>query len=91
MPTGAATKRTGHPGVRAAKVKRVRAARRPMSSTDASRFVRRAPARPLVWLGDRPDRAVEPFLGERFGAYQVKERDFVLDLPSARTRRRLEP
>lgn len=48
--------------------------------TDTTRLVRRIPTMPLVRLGDR-ERVVEPFLGERFGAYRAKERDFVLDLP----------
>ena len=50
---------------------------------DATRLVRRAPSRPLVWLGER-ERLVEPFLGERFGAWRVKERDLVLDLGEPR-------
>jgi len=51
----------------------------------ADKLVRRAPSKPLVWLGER-ERAsfVQPFLGERFGAWQAKERDFVLDTPHAR-------
>lgn len=48
--------------------------------TSGLRLVRRAPAVPLVRLGER-ERVVAPFLGERFGAWRVKERDFVLDLP----------
>lgn len=47
---------------------------------DATRFVRRIPTPALVHLGER-ERLVAPFLGERFGAWRVKERDFVLDLP----------
>lgn len=46
------------------------------------KLVRRAPVRPLVWLGER-DRAsyVAPTLGARFPATAVKEGDFVLALP----------
>lgn len=41
-------------------------------------LVRRGPHRPLVWLGERERPSdVQPMLGERFGAWQAKERDFV--------------
>lgn len=43
-------------------------------------LVRRAPARPLVWLGEK-ERAVAPRLGERFPAYPAKEKDLVFDPP----------
>jgi hypothetical protein len=52
---------------------------------DDSKLVRRAPARPLVWLGER-ERAVEHRLGERFPAYPAKEKDF-LDAPAPRRQR----
>lgn len=50
------------------------------------RLVRRAPTRPLVWLGER-ERAVGPRLGARFPATATKEADFVFDMP----KRRLSP
>lgn len=53
---------------------------------DSDNLVRRAPSRPLVWLGEREGPLVAPRLGERFPAYPVKERDFVLDLPARRPR-----
>ena len=43
-----------------------------------SKLVRRAPHRPLVWLGDK-ERGVPHTLGERFPAYPAKEKDFVFD------------
>lgn len=46
---------------------------------DDTRLVRRAPARPLVWLGERSRVSdVEPWLGEKFGAAAFKARDLVL-------------
>lgn len=42
-------------------------------------FVRRMPSRPLVWLGERERVSdVQPWLGARFPASSIKERDFVL-------------
>ena len=50
--------------------------------TEDLRLVRRAPARPVVWLGEKePASFVAPRLGARFPATAAKERDFVLDLP----------
>lgn len=49
---------------------------------DADRLVRRAPTRPLVWLGEKEMASdVTPRLGARFPATAVKEKDFVLGLP----------
>lgn len=48
---------------------------------DAAKLVRRAPIRPLVWLGER-ERLVAPALGERFPAFLVKEKDLLLVLPA---------
>ena len=45
-------------------------------------LVRRAPVRPLLWLGEKePASDVAPRLGARFPATATKEKDFVLDLP----------
>lgn len=58
---------------------------------DDSRLLRRAPHRPLVWLGERECASdVAPSLGERFPATAVKERDFVLP-PDARRRGPRDP
>lgn len=47
---------------------------------DETRFVRRAPAAPAVWLGERESASlVQPRLGARFPV--AKELDFVLELP----------
>jgi hypothetical protein len=46
---------------------------------DSEKLVRRAPSRPLVWLGER-ERDVNLSLGERFPATASKEKDFVLPL-----------
>lgn len=49
---------------------------------DHARFVRRAPERPLVWLGEKePASFVAPRLGARFPATAAKDLDFVLELP----------
>ena len=56
------------------------------SMIDATKLVRRAPFRPLVWLGER-ERGGVAGPGERFPAYLVKERDMILDLEGARSRR----
>lgn len=46
---------------------------------DEDRLVRRAPHRPLVWLGDKESASdVAPSLGARFPATATKEKDFVL-------------
>lgn len=48
---------------------------------DPAGLVRRAPARPLVWLGERESASlVQPRAGARFPAHPAKERDFVLPL-----------
>lgn len=59
---------------------------------EETRFVRRAPSSPTVWLGER-ERAglVAPSVGARFPAYPVKEADFVLDLDSVREAARRKP
>lgn len=41
-------------------------------------LVRRAPARPLVWLGER-ERTIASGPGERFPAYHAKEKDLLFD------------
>lgn len=46
---------------------------------DENRLVRRGPTRPLVWLGEPKERAVERSVGARFPAYPVKEKDFALE------------
>lgn len=43
-------------------------------------LVRRAPARPLVWLGEK-ERDVSTSLGARFPAYPAKEKDLVFAPP----------
>lgn len=47
---------------------------------DEDRLVRRAPTRPLVWLGSK-ESTVDLRLGERFPATATKEKDFLFDLP----------
>lgn len=43
------------------------------------RLVRRAPTRPLVWLGEKESASdVSPRAGSRFPATASKEKDFVL-------------
>jgi hypothetical protein len=55
-----------------------------VSGMDETRLVRRAPARPLVWLGERePASHVAPALGARFPASDVKARDFVFEIERA--------
>lgn len=51
---------------------------------DPRHLVRRAPHRPLVWLGER-ERGVTHALGERFPAYPAKEKDLVFSPPARRT------
>lgn len=52
-----------------------------MTDPDQTRLVRRAPTRPLVWLGEKQSASdVAPRLGARFPATSAKEKDFVLDL-----------
>lgn len=59
-----------------------------MREIDESRLVRRAPTRPLVWLGERSGASdVSPRLGERFPATAMKERDLILDVPTLRRQR----
>lgn len=53
--------------------------------TGPARLVRRAPTRPLVWLGER-EPTVALRLGERFPAFRVKERDLVFEPTGPRAR-----
>lgn len=51
------------------------------------RLVRRAPTRPLVWLGEPKEGGVERALGERFPAYPAKEKDFLFAPPEREQKR----
>lgn len=53
----------------------------PDANEPQEKLVRRAPARPLVRLGEREGAsAVQPRAGTAFPAYPAKEKDFVLPL-----------